>query len=125
MDGQLLRQSFEGAPVNPETIARVAHEAIRALQVELDEPVVHPAWDEAPEWQRVSMLDGVSKALDGASPQDMHEAWCAYRWATGWTYGPVKDEQARTHPDLRPYERLSAEQRAKSEVVVAIVGALR
>lgn len=126
MDGnRLLRLSFEGVPVDPEIIARICHEAARALQIEAGDPVVNPSWDDAPEWLRASVLDGVSLALDGASPQDLHEHWCAYRWADGWTYGPVKDLDTRTHPLLVPYERLEAEQRARAEVFVAIVASLR
>lgn len=114
-----------GVPVDPEIIARVCHEAHRALQLELGETAVSPPWDDAPEWLRDSTRRGVAEALNGAEPAELHEAWCGQRFADGWTFGEVKDEQARTHPLLRDYDLLPDEQRAKDELMAAIVGALR
>lgn len=120
-----LRRGWEGAPVDPEIIARVIHEANRALQEALNDPVVSPPFDEAPDWQLVPLREGVSAALDGAGPQELHEQWCGEKFASGWTYGEAKDPVARTHPCLVPYERLPPEQRAKNDLFTAIVGALR
>jgi hypothetical protein len=111
--------------VDPEIIARVIHEANRALQEALNDPVVSPPFDEAPDWQLVPLREGVSAALDGAGPQELHEQWCGEKFASGWTYGEAKDPVARTHPCLVPYERLPPEQRAKNDLFTAIVGALR
>ncbi|MFD0468599.1 RyR domain-containing protein [Nonomuraea thailandensis] len=55
----------------------------------------------------------------------MHEAWCEHKRAEGWTYGPDKDPDAKTHPCLVPYDQLPVEQRVKDAVFHAIVGALR
>ena len=35
-----------------------------------------------------------------------HNAWAASRLADGWTYGPVRDDRAKKHPDLVPYSEL-------------------
>lgn len=105
-------------------VARVAHEANRALQIVAGDPAVSPAWDEAPAWQRESAVHGVQKARMGMGPAALHEEWCAYKRAEGWVFGPVKDPEAKTHPCLVAYDDLPAEQQAKDHLFAAIVTVL-
>lgn len=105
-------------------IAHVCHEANRALQVIADDPTPSPAWDEAPEWQRVSAIAGVVEAQNGATPEELHTKWCEYKRGQGWTYGPEKSEATLTHPCLVPYEELPEEQRIKDALFNAVVNAL-
>lgn len=107
-----------------ESIARVCHEANRALQIETGDPAVSPPWDEAPEWQRTSAVEGVQHAIDGATPEELHEEWVAAKVRDGWRYGEVKDAEAKTHPCIADYETLPAEQRAKDDLFQGIVRAL-
>lgn len=95
----------------------------RAYQEQHGDPL-SPAWDDAPDWDRESALEGVLLALGGASPAECHEAWCRRRRAAGWTYGPVRDEPRQRHPNLVPYADLSAAQRRKDKLFVAVVSAL-
>jgi hypothetical protein len=104
-------------------VARVCHEANRALQLLAGE-VVSPKWDLAPDWQRSSALEGVEAARAGETPEQLHESWCDYKRAEGWTYGLVKDEETRTHPCLVPYDELPPAQQRKDRVFGAIVTAL-
>jgi hypothetical protein len=39
--------------------------------------------------------------------RNTHENWASRRIAEGWTYGPERDDQKKTHPSLVPYEQLS------------------
>lgn len=105
-------------------VARVCHEANRALQFITQDPAPSPGWDEAPEWQRKSAVAGVRAALDGITPEQQHVAWCQDKVAAGWVYGPVKDAERKTHHCLVPYAELPPEQQAKDAVFVAIVRAL-
>lgn len=105
-------------------IAQVCHEANRALQLIAGDPQPSPPWDEAADWQRQSSIDGVAAARTGTSPEEQHDAWCEHKRADGWTHGPVKDPEAKTHPCLVPYDQLPADQQAKDHVFVAIVQAL-
>lgn len=109
----------------PDDIARVCHDANRAWQQATGDPAVSPPWDDAPEWQRESAVAGVRQALNGATPEELHEAWCAHKMADGWTYGEVKAAAARTHPCLVPYAELPDEQRRKDALFAAILAALR
>ena len=35
-----------------------------------------------------------------------HDVWAQRRMAEGWTYGPQRDDAAKKHPDLVPYDDL-------------------
>lgn len=43
--------------------------------------------------------------------KNTHEVWSAGRIKDGWTYGPTRDDEKRTHPCLIPYEELSEEEK--------------
>ena len=38
--------------------------------------------------------------------KNVHEVWAAGRIADGWKYGATRDDEAKTHPCLVPYEEL-------------------
>jgi hypothetical protein len=38
--------------------------------------------------------------------ENTHNIWAKHRMAEGWTYGPERDDSAKTHPDLVPYNEL-------------------
>lgn len=57
-------------------------------------------------------LDADLLALSEEIAKNTHEVWAAGRIADGWTYGPVRDDAAKKHPCLIPYEELSEEEKA-------------
>lgn len=38
--------------------------------------------------------------------RNAHDNWAKQRVLDGWTYGPQRDDSAKKHPDLVPYEEL-------------------
>lgn len=58
------------------------------------------------------VLDADLLALSEEIAKNTHEVWSAGRIADGWSYGPVRDDAARKHPCLIPYEELSEEEKA-------------
>lgn len=111
--------------MSDQAIARVAHEVNRAYCEALGDLSQKP-WDEAPEWQRESAVNGVRFHDENpdASPSASHDNWLAEKVAGGWVYGDVKDPDARTHPCCVPYEKLPVEQRAKDYIFRAVARAL-
>lgn len=47
-----------------------------------------------------------------------HIRWCGEKWADGWEYAPVRDEERKKHPDLLPYDQLPEYTRDKDRIAV-------
>lgn len=107
--------------IMPEKIARISHEVNRAYcQATGDDSQI--AWEDAPDWQRVSAINGVNFHLSGDhDPAASHVSWMAQKLDEGWTFGPVKDVGKKEHPCIMPYEQLPAEQRVKDYLFRAVV----
>lgn len=41
--------------------------------------------------------------------RNVHEVWAKSRMEQGWKWGPQRDDELKTHPDLVPYNELSEE----------------
>ncbi|MFA9475463.1 MAG: RyR domain-containing protein [Filomicrobium sp.] len=39
--------------------------------------------------------------------ENAHENWARLRLQQGWSYGPRRDDEAKKHPNLVPYEALT------------------
>lgn len=52
--------------------------------------------------QLPSYLEDLKEAI----AENVHEVWSAGRIKDGWTYGPVRDDKLKRHPDLIPYSEL-------------------
>ena len=108
-----------------EAIAAAAHEANAAYCRAIGDHS-HASWDDAPQWQRDSAINGVKMQFNNpdASPRDSHESWLAEKEAGGWKWGEVKDPEARLHPCMVPYDDLPPEQQAKDAIFVGVVKTL-
>jgi hypothetical protein len=106
-------------------IARACHEVNRAY-CESQGDLSQPAWQDAPDWQRQSAVNGVIYALGHPNPKpaDSHESWLAEKRRDGWRYGEVKDPEAKTHPCFVPYDELPASQKAKDYIFLAVARAM-
>lgn len=108
-----------------ETIARVAHEAVRAYKQARGEDVP-PPWEEAPAWMHESTHAAVAARIEDpqAPPSTQHDAWLEEKQAAGWRYGPVKDPEAKTHPLMVAYDELPTSERRKDLLIQSVVDAL-
>ncbi len=109
-----------------ELIARLAHEVNRAFcQLMGDDS--QPTWNDSPEWQRDSAINGVRFHLEclrrgvEPGPAESHELWLKQKRSEGWVWGPVKDAEKKQHPCIVPYEDLPADQRLKDYLFAAVV----
>ena len=54
------------------------------------------------------------KALEALVEQmskNVHDVWAETRIKQGWTYGPERNDELKTHPCLIPYEELPEEEK--------------
>lgn len=58
------------------------------------------------------VLDAELVALTETLARHVHDAWAAERLRQGWTWGPHRDDAARRHPGLVPYDELPESERA-------------
>jgi len=103
-----------------EAAARAAHEVNRAYCIAIGD-LSQPAWENAPEWQRSSAINGVRGVMAGNGPEQSHECWLTEKAAAGWVYGEVKDPEKKTHPCFRPYAELPTAQKKKDALFVLTV----
>jgi hypothetical protein len=50
--------------------------------------------------------------------RNAHEMWAQKRLADGWTFGPKRDDDNKTHPSLVPYEQLSESEKSYDRALV-------
>ena len=107
-------------------IAAVAHETNRAYCRTLGDNS-QPTWDEAPEWQRTSAINGVQFHIDNPHTDQSasHDNWLKEKYADGWKYGEVKDPEKKLHPCCVPYEDLPIPQQVKDALFVGVVRAMK
>lgn len=108
-----------------EMVARIAHES-NMVACGVFGKTIQKHWDESPEWQHKLSYQIVRDVISGVtSPEVIHNRWCTVLIKDGWTFGPIKDEIKKTSPLLIPYNDcgLSAEQKSKDSLIIAIVRA--
>ena len=108
---------------NEELCARIAHDANRRWCEALGDHSQVP-WEEAQQWQRDSVIEGVKNALAGATPREMHESWLRWKVSDGWTFGETKDPARKKHPCMVDYDALPPEQRVKDSLFIVVVKAV-
>lgn len=105
--------------------AMCSHEANRHYCASIGDDSQRP-WDESPEWQKESAIQGVQAVLDNPTitPEQLHENWMEVKANDGWVYGEVKDADAKTHPCMVAYDELPPEQRMKDQIFRRTVWAI-
>jgi hypothetical protein len=109
-------------PEHVEIIAQVCNDANAAYSASIGDFTYGP-WADTPEAIRQSIRDGVRKHLEnpGLTPEQSHEAWLKFKAEQGYTYGPVRDDEAKVHPCMVPYTDLPQAQRSKDFIFRGIV----
>lgn len=109
-----------------QNIAQVAHEINKAYCESIGD-TSQPTWEDAPEWQKSSAINGVQFHLDNpdANPSASHESWLKQKTEEGWKYGPVKNHETKEHPCFVPYDELPVEQRSKDYLFKQVIHSLK
>lgn len=54
------------------------------------------------------------------TPEAEHDSWMRAYKAMGWKYGERRDPIAKTHPDMVPFEQLSASEQIKDAIFLEV-----
>lgn len=106
--------------------ARAAHEAIRTLQIENNEPNVASPWVTVGKDIRDSCYIGIDRVIENPdiTNEELHNSWIVTKTEQGWKYGEVRSEEAKTHPCMVPYSDLPPFQRLKDAMFRNVVKAV-
>ena len=73
---------------------------------------------------RVELPDGIRELIEQLA-ENNHDIWAQQRTREGWTYGPRRDDLAKHHPDLIPYEQLpESEKEFDRKVAIGTIKAI-
>jgi RyR domain len=104
-----------------ENTAQTAYNVLRIYSIHLGDHSIQ-TWFDTSEAHRESFRKGVRGILDGNhSPEDSHKSWWDEKIATGWKYGPVKDEAKKEHPCMVDYDKLPIHHRMKDTIFGCVV----
>lgn len=106
-----------------EVAARAAHEVNNVYNAAIGD-LPSPAWDALTDAQRDGVIAGATHAIAGGDAEESHNLWLESRRAEGWTWGPIKNFEARTSPCFLPYGELPEVQRRKDALFQSIVRAV-
>lgn len=112
--------------MNITDIAQVSHELNKAYCESIGDHSQLP-WDDAPDWQQNSAINGVNFHLENpdASPAASHNSWLKQKEEEGWKYGLVKNPETKEHPCFVPYDELPISQRSKDYIFRQTVHSLK
>lgn len=99
------------------------YEAARLQAIAVAAPVIPEPWDEREQAFKDQFLE-VIEIMCGpnrkSDPEELHDDWVRAYEKMGWTYGPVRDTEAKTHPDMVPFSELEKREQDKDAVFVAL-----
>jgi hypothetical protein len=76
-------------------------------------------WDPRPvDTSSVSLPEDLLELIEMLA-ENAHDNWGRQRISDDWTHGPERDDIARTHPLLVPYERLPDSEKAYDRLLAA------
>jgi hypothetical protein len=99
------------------------YEAARLQAQAMDAPIVPERWEQREAAFRDQFLDVIDMMCGPdrkSSPEELHDDWVRAYEAMGWKHGPVRDPEAKTHPDMVPFDELGFREQIKDAVFVAL-----
>lgn len=108
--------------------AKFVYEGARLAAEAANAPIVPEPYDDREEAFRTQFEEVIDRQMGAERNEDaaaLHQSWVEAYEAMGWVYGPVRDPEAKTHPDMVPYADLGHLERDKDAVFVALCNIAR
>jgi hypothetical protein len=119
-----MRQTQPMYRYSHEVVARACHAVLSVMNDAQGPPwatVPFEPFDSLPAEEQGIWYEQVRAARRGATPRELFGQWAAARRALHWTWGPVRDTDRKTHPNLVAYDDLPASQRDKDKAFLGTV----
>lgn len=103
--------------------AEFVYEGARLQAIAVGAPIVPEHWLDRDEKFRTQFLNIIERQMGemrSGSPEELHGGWVQAYIDMGWTYGEVRDPEAKTHPDMVPFDRLERREQDKDAVFIAL-----
>ena len=85
------------------------YESARLAAIAARAPIVPESWDDREEPFKVQFMACIERQcgeMRSRSPEELHGSWMQAYIDMGWVYGPERDPEKKTHPDMVPYADL-------------------
>ncbi len=103
--------------------AKFIYEGARIAAVASEAPIVPEPYDDREEAFRAQFEKVIERQMGPDRSSDaaqLHQDWMDAYAKMGWVYGPERDVEKKTHPDMVPYDELGHLERDKDAVFVAL-----
>jgi len=91
-------------------------------------PIVPEPWEEREEAfqnQFISTIERICAHGYETTPEAEHESWVRAYEQMGWTYGPIRSRDLKTHPDMVPFDDLPEAERINDAIFLALCSLAR
>lgn len=99
------------------------YDAARLEAIISGRPIVPEKWSERDEQFRTQFVKVVARQCGDdkfPSAEAAHDSWWREYERMGWRYGPERDPDAKTHPDMVPFHKLPKSERDKDEIFLRL-----
>ena len=99
------------------------YEAARIQAEAMNAPIIPEPWKHREEPFQDQFIDVVAMMCSDdrkTSPEELHDDWVIAYEKMGWIYGPERDPEAKTHPDMVPFDKLGELEQSKDAVFIAL-----
>ena len=103
--------------------ARFVYDAARLQAMAVGAPVVPEPYNERDGTFQAQFREIIERQMGemrSGSPAELHGGWVQAYIGMGWHYGTVRDTEAKTHPDMVPFDKLEKREQDKDAVFIAL-----
>lgn len=109
------------------------YESARLQAIAVNAPIVPEPWADREMSFKIQFRHKINELCGGSgwlpdsdppqlpTPEEAHNSWWRAYEKMGWTYGAVRDPEAKTHPDMVPFAELEQREQDKDAVFLALV----